>query len=638
MKQHTSSRQFVAFLVVFFSFFLASCDNHDPDKVENDKTSQATSRDMQRSQAGQLSHTPGEPGDYKALIIGINKYQDPNIPELTTAEKDARSMAEVLEQQYGFHKPQLLLNQEANRSSIYNAFHTLSRESVSNDSILIYYAGHGYLDKDLGTGAWIPADASVKDPATYIDNVLVQKFIKSMKAKHVLLISDSCYSGSLFGLTRTLPIQIDEKYYQRAYEDQSRWGLTSGNIEPVADGGKNGHSVFNYFLLKELSNPGKNYFVTHELFSRIAPVVANNSNQRPMCRPLQNVNDEGGQFVFMRRVGVPEKTSDDNYDVSEGQQNQQARFVQAFNNLLLTWDDAALSELSNLAREGYPLASGYLAVVNELGLAGVKKSHKEANLQGRSALEQGLEKEAKSGGAYAQAMLANLYLYGLGCEKDLEKAVIWARKSAEQGNLYAMRKLGWLYENGQGVSQDDKEAVKWYRKAAEQGYANGQYYLGWMYSKNQDYPHDYAEALKWYKKAAEQGNTAALTDLGWMYEGGRGVPQSDKEAVKWYRKAAEQGNSWGQYNLGRMYKDGRGVEKDYKEAMKWYRKAADQGNGDAQFWVGWMYAQGHGVSRSDKEAVKWYKKAAEQENWNGMNYLVRCTGMVEACPRMIRRL
>ena len=254
-----------------------------------------------------LSHRSGKLGAYRALIIGINDYKDPKIPDLETAVNDARAMAELLGKRYGF-KVKLLLNRKATRKAIYRALRNLASSTKPDDSILIYYAGHGDLDRTYDDGWWIPADAKGGDPLTYLDNVQVQKSMRSMKARHVLLISDSCYSGTLFGQARAMPQVIDDKYYLNLYNEKSRWGMTSGNKTPVSDAGTGGHSVFAYQLLKELRQNEKPYISTQEIYTRIAPIVSNNSEQMPLCRPVRGTGDQGGEFVFVAsRVATVEK-------------------------------------------------------------------------------------------------------------------------------------------------------------------------------------------------------------------------------------------------------------------------------------------------------------------------------------------
>jgi len=256
-----------------------------------------------------LSHDSGKLGRYHALVIGINKYQDDLIRNLKTARNDAEAVAGLLRERYGF-RTELLLDEQATKEAIFNALRSLAEKTektektVENDSVLIYYAGHGMLDKVYNDGWWLPTDAKAGKPLTYLDNTQVQKAMRSMRARHVLLISDSCYSGTLFGQTRGMPSVIDERYYLSLHNEKSRWGMTSGNKEPVSDLGSGGHSIFAYQLLRSLGENEKPYISTQEIFTQIAPIVGNNSKQTPVCRPILYAGDMGGQFVFVRSKTV----------------------------------------------------------------------------------------------------------------------------------------------------------------------------------------------------------------------------------------------------------------------------------------------------------------------------------------------
>lgn len=281
-------RKALLFIFLFISIFLLS-------EIQVD-----ASRGI--SVISDLSHRSGKLGAYRALIIGINDYKDPKIPDLETAVNDAKAISELLRERYGF-KVKLLLNQKATKEAIYHALRNLASSSKPNDSVLIYYSGHGDLDRTYDDGWWIPADAKGGNPVTYLDNVQVQKSMRSMKARHVLLISDSCYSGTLFGQARAMPQVIDDKYYLNLYNEKSRWGMTSGNKTPVSDAGTGGHSVFAYQLIKALRKNEKPYISTQEIYTRIAPIVSNNSEQMPLCRPVRNTGDQGGEFVFVASAG-----------------------------------------------------------------------------------------------------------------------------------------------------------------------------------------------------------------------------------------------------------------------------------------------------------------------------------------------
>lgn len=170
--------------------------------------------------------------------------------------------------------------------------------------MFIYYAGHGQYDQARDHGWWVPTDGEPRQAGTLITNATILRYIKGMQARHVYLVADSCFSGSLFG-TRALP-PITDRWYAELYKDRSRWGLTSGATEPVADKGLEGHSPFAYFLLKVLRENTQPYLVPSTIHESLAPLVANNTTQVPRSEPLTQTGDEGGQFVF-RLTETPAK-------------------------------------------------------------------------------------------------------------------------------------------------------------------------------------------------------------------------------------------------------------------------------------------------------------------------------------------
>lgn len=78
------------------------------------------------------------------LLIGINQYVSPNIPRLTGCLNDAHMMEKVLLQRYGFEESNmiLLLDNNATRQGILNAFESLSQKATLADTVLVYYSGH----------------------------------------------------------------------------------------------------------------------------------------------------------------------------------------------------------------------------------------------------------------------------------------------------------------------------------------------------------------------------------------------------------------------------------------------------------------------------------------------------------------
>ena len=79
----------------------------------------------------------------------------------------------------------------------------------------------------------------------------------------------------------------------------SRKAISSGGIEPVMDGGKDGHSIFAYYFIKSIENNKDKYLDASRLFNNIKIPITNNSDQTPMFQPIKNTGDEGGQFIFI---------------------------------------------------------------------------------------------------------------------------------------------------------------------------------------------------------------------------------------------------------------------------------------------------------------------------------------------------
>ena len=72
--------------------------------------------------------------------------------------------------------------------------------------------------------------------------------------------------------------------------------MTSGILEEVPD-----KSIFLEYLVKGLDENEDKYLTSEVLFSSFKASVMNNSPNVPQYGVIQNVGDEGGDFVFVRR-------------------------------------------------------------------------------------------------------------------------------------------------------------------------------------------------------------------------------------------------------------------------------------------------------------------------------------------------
>ena len=243
-------------------------------------------------------------GDYHALIIGNDAYW--HLPHLATAIHDATRIAEMLKRKYGF-ETRLLTN--ANRYQLLSALNELRKELTEDDNLLLYYAGHGELNQELQRGYWLPIDAERDSDANWISTVEITDQLNALAARHVLVVADSCYSGSLTrsslarleaGTTRQAWINYLEKMVAR----RSRTALTSGGLQPVLDSGGGGHSVFAKALLDVLERNDQ-VLEARKVHSEVAALVAWAAQplleQVPEYAPLKYSGHEAGEFIFVPR-------------------------------------------------------------------------------------------------------------------------------------------------------------------------------------------------------------------------------------------------------------------------------------------------------------------------------------------------
>src|SRR5438094_7878821 len=132
---------------------------------------------------------------------------------------------------------------------IMTALNQMTEKLTEKDSLLIYYAGHGELDRANLRAHWLPIDAEPNSDANWISSSLITDHLNRMAASHVLVVADSCYSAAM---TRSSIGQLTTGASDEARigllkvlaKTRSRTALTSGGVQPVIDGGGGKHSVF----------------------------------------------------------------------------------------------------------------------------------------------------------------------------------------------------------------------------------------------------------------------------------------------------------------------------------------------------------------------------------------------------------
>jgi hypothetical protein len=245
--------------------------------------------------------TGAAPARRLALLIGNNAYRKP-IPALETPIADVRRLGALLGERFGY---QVRILTDAGRSDVVAALTDLVMASEAAASVLIVYAGHGYLIEDLRRGFWIPSDASAKDPTGWLANDDILRFFKALRSRQSMLISDSCFSGSL------IPADASRWLGQASVGSGPEPGraaviMSSGGDEPVSDEGFDGHSIFAWYLIQSLGRQSAPVSFGAQSFDTVRAGVRKHYPQTPRYGAIPAAGHRpGADFVFLMSPGGP---------------------------------------------------------------------------------------------------------------------------------------------------------------------------------------------------------------------------------------------------------------------------------------------------------------------------------------------
>lgn len=233
---------------------------------------------------------------YHALLIAVQDYKDPSIPDLDQPLKDVTRLKEVLVKDYSFLDENVQVLADPDRNTLYAHLDELQSRLDKGDNLLVFYAGHGIWDAQLEQGYWLPSDAEPNKRSSWISNGTLRDYIGGIPARHTLLITDACFSGGIFK-SRAL-FENSSTAIETLYLRKSRKAMTSGTLEKVPD-----RSVFVAALVKRLQDNQEPFVTAEELFIGLKRYVIENSPnaQVPQYGEVGQTGDEGGEFIFVRR-------------------------------------------------------------------------------------------------------------------------------------------------------------------------------------------------------------------------------------------------------------------------------------------------------------------------------------------------
>lgn len=231
-------------------------------------------------------------GKQYLLLIAINKYQ--HWQPLAYAVPEAKEIKKILTDRYYMDEVIELYDEKATYDNIIKCLKELQKSLKVNDSLLILYSGHGYLDEASDSGFWIPVDGETDTMKTWLTNSVLKGLIKNMPSKHILLISDSCFSGDFLDSKRgeAKRPEIDIEDVCRVYSLSCRQAITVGTrTEQVLD-----KSEFAAGLKKVLTENEKFFMEAGILYYALKSRVKRTT---PLFDDIKDTGyDIGSDFLF----------------------------------------------------------------------------------------------------------------------------------------------------------------------------------------------------------------------------------------------------------------------------------------------------------------------------------------------------
>ena len=186
----------------------------------------------------------------KATFIGIDKYADSTVRELTGAARDATALWALVSDSLPAASASLLTDTEATTALVRVALAATLTEATPDDTVIVTFAGHGTQSHRLVTH-----DTSRKDlDATSIGMAELAGLFKTSRAKAILCVIDCCFSGA--APARVLddsPISRDPGVRLEEIAGAGRILISACNVNEVAyESPADRHGLLTFALMSAL--------------------------------------------------------------------------------------------------------------------------------------------------------------------------------------------------------------------------------------------------------------------------------------------------------------------------------------------------------------------------------------------------
>jgi len=213
-----------------------------------------------------LPETEMDRPDAVAVVVGIRDYQNPQVPSVEYAKRDATIMRRYLTEVLGFREENIL-PRDPNRPMTAGALKTLIRQQLpgylrEGSDVFVYFSGHGAPSTGAAPNAYlVPADANpnfVSDDNAYRLEYFYEDLTRVAEAQNVnalTVVLDACFSGQgrrgdvLVRQASNLTLSVESPLLAK---ENAVSFAASGPAQVANWYPEKKHGMFTYFFLKGL--------------------------------------------------------------------------------------------------------------------------------------------------------------------------------------------------------------------------------------------------------------------------------------------------------------------------------------------------------------------------------------------------
>ncbi len=204
-----------------------------------------------------------ETGERRALLIGVDDYDDAAFPPLAFASADAVELGKVLlDPAYGgFASVEVVTNGELTARGLVARLKQWSATVAPEDFAFVYFSGHGtrWTDERNRSHVYLAASDTKKDAPldTAIPLEAMQEFMATLPTQRRLLLIDACFTGqgkvAADAADAASDATVDER---RPFKDTTSgkdaqlFATTYGR--PALEARSKGHGVYTFHFIEAL--------------------------------------------------------------------------------------------------------------------------------------------------------------------------------------------------------------------------------------------------------------------------------------------------------------------------------------------------------------------------------------------------